>query len=62
MNEDQQVTTVNLTFDINSVNVILAGLGKLPLEGALPVFESIHKQVREQVNPAPEGPLKDKVI
>ena len=52
----------SLTFDINSVNVILAGLGKLPLEGALPVFESIHKQVREQVNPAPEGPLKDKVI
>ena len=57
-----EVKTVNLTFDINSVNIILAGLGKLPLEGALPVFEAIHKQVSKQMQPAPEGPLKDKVI
>ena len=59
---NDEVKTVNLTFDINSVNIILAGLGKLPLEGALPVFESIHKQVNEQMQPAPEGPLKDKII
>lgn len=59
---NDEVKTVNLTFDINSVNIILAGLGKLPLEGALPVFESVHKQVSEQLQNKPEGPLKDKVI
>ena len=59
---NDEVKTVNLTFDINSVNIILAGLGKLPLEGALSVFESIHKQVNEQMQQAPEGPLKDKVV
>lgn len=58
----EEVKTVNLTFDVNSVNIILAGLGKLPLEGALPVFEAIHKQVNEQLQNNPEGPLKDKVI
>jgi hypothetical protein len=59
---NDEVKTVNLTFDINSVNIILAGLGKLPLEGALPVFESIHKQVNGQMQPTPEGPLKDKIV
>ena len=59
---NEEVKTVNLTFDINSVNIILAGLGKLPLEGSLPVFESVHKQVSAQLQPAPAGPLKDKVV
>ena len=59
---NEEVKTVNLVFDINAVNIILAGLGKLPLEHGLKVFESVHKQVNAQMEQAPEGPLKDKVV
>lgn len=60
MNEETK--TVNLVFDINAVNIILAGLGKLPLESSIQLFNEIHKQVGAQMEQAPDGPLKDKVV
>jgi hypothetical protein len=48
MNEDKIVT---LQLTINQINVILAGLGKLTLESGLEVFQLVHKQVNEQVQP-----------
>ena len=61
MNEDK---ILNLQLNINQINIILSGLGKVPLETALQTFETIHKQVGEQMQPeqAPQGPLTDKVV
>jgi hypothetical protein len=61
MNEEVQL---NLQLNINQINVVLTGLGKLPLESSLQTFETIHKQVNDQMQKEnqPEGPLKDKVI
>ena len=46
MNEDKILT---LQLSIAQINVILSGLGKLPLEAGLQTFELIHKQVNEQM-------------
>lgn len=60
MNEENKI--INLSFDINSVNIILTGISKLPIEMGLNVFNSIHKQVNDQLNQETSGPLKDKII
>ena len=60
MNKD--VKNVTLTCDINSVNIILAGLGKLPLEASLATYELVHKQVNEQIKTEPKSSLEDKII
>jgi len=44
--------TLNLT--VEEVNVVLAGLGKLPLETGIAVFELIKIQAQSQLQPAPE--------
>lgn len=61
MNEEQ---LFNLTFDVKSINIILAGLGKLPLETGLQVFDNIHKQINEQKQQfnSEDSQLKDKII
>lgn len=41
---------LDLKLSVEMVNVLLAGLGKLPLEAALPVFTEIQKQANEQMN------------
>jgi hypothetical protein len=46
--------TLNLTVD--EVNVVLAGLGKLPLEAGIAVFESIKTQAQPQLQDAPAAP------
>jgi len=40
---------VTLTLTVDELNVVLAGLGKLPLEAALNVFGKIRAQVESQV-------------
>lgn len=53
---------VNLQLEVKHINVILTGLGKLPLENSLQTFDVITNQVNTQIDDRPEGPLKDKVV
>ena len=58
---------VNLTLNVNQLNVILSALGKAPYEAVFNLVEDINKQVIPQLQAAqaaqrPEGPLGDKVI
>ncbi len=51
--------TVSLT--VNQLNIVLAGLAKLPLEQSLDTFTVIREQANAQLQP-PSGPMSDKVI
>jgi len=53
---------IKIELDINSLNIVLAGLAKLPLEYSLETFMAIRKQAEAQVQEKPKGPLADKVI
>ena len=52
----QQKVTIEL--DLNALNVVAAGLGKLPMEVSLDVFNDIQRQAKEQL---PEGFTQQKV-
>ena len=57
---------VRLELNVNQVNVILAGIAKLPLETAYDTFNAIRSQVdpqlQQQQSYDTEAPLADKVI
>jgi hypothetical protein len=54
---------VKLELNVNHLNIILAGLAKLPLEASLETFQIVRQQAESQVKQNhPEGPLSDKVI
>ncbi len=42
-------TKINLSLDINELNTIMAGLGKLPYEQCFAVVDSIRSQVAPQI-------------
>ncbi len=46
MNPDQKIT---LSLDINELNTIMAGLGKLPYEQCFAVVDTIRQQVAPQI-------------
>lgn len=56
--------TVNLSLNVNQLNVILGALGKAPYEAVFGLVEDINKQVIPQLQAQrqPEGPLGDKVV
>lgn len=52
----QVIQKVTLTVDVNELNVLLAGLGKLPYEQVFQVFDKVAKQAQDQLNPnTPQG-------
>lgn len=54
----------NIELTIQQLNVVLAGLVKLPIEAALDTFNTVQQQAQMQLgqpNKA-EGPLADKVV
>lgn len=54
---------VTLDLTIDQLNIVIAGLAKLPLETAIDTFTIVRQQANAQLQgPAPEGPLADKVI
>ena len=54
---------IQLSLNINQVNTLIAGLGKLPLEVSLEIFNEIQKQSQEQLsNTTSEETLFDKVV
>lgn len=42
-------TKINLSLDINELNTVMAGLGKLPYEQCFAVVDSIRSQVAPQL-------------
>jgi hypothetical protein len=52
MNPEQKI---NLSFDINELNTVMAGLGKLPYEQCYAVVDSIRAQVAPQIQDAAPG-------
>lgn len=55
--------TVKIEVNINQLNIILAGLAKLPLETSLETFTIVRQQADAQVQQnRPEGSLASKVI
>ena len=46
MNSDQKI---QLTLDINALNTVMAGLGKLPYEQCYAVVDEIRQQVGPQI-------------
>ena len=60
--------TVKLELNVQMLNVVLAGLAKLPLEQSIDTFTVVRQQASSQLGqpgqggPVPEGPLSDKVI
>lgn len=46
MNPDQKIT---LELDINELNTVMAGLGKLPYEQCFAVVDAIRQQVGPQI-------------
>jgi hypothetical protein len=55
--------TVKLELNVQTLNIVLAGLAKLPLEQSLEAFNVVRQQADAQLRQdRPEGPLADKVI
>lgn len=55
--------TIKIEVTLNQLNVILAGLAKLPLEASLETFTIVRQQADAQVQQnRPEGPLADKLV
>lgn len=48
MNSDAKIALTDLS--INDINVLLAGLGKLPLDAAYPVFVKVKAQAEAQLS------------
>ena len=54
---------VNLELTIDQLNIIMAGLSKLPLEISLATFTEVQKQADTQLRTtAPQGPLSSKIV
>lgn len=41
---------MNIELNLNEINTVLVGLGKLPLEQSLEVFTKVRQQAEAQVN------------
>ena len=56
--------TITLELTIQQLNIILAGLAKLPIEVALDTFNAVQQQARAKLGPPTrtEGPLADKIL
>lgn len=46
---------INLELTVAEVNVLMAGLGKLPLEAVIIVYESIKAQAQPQIQAAEDA-------
>lgn len=58
----QQSPSVTLTIDVNTLNVILAGLDELPAKVSRRVQDVLIVQARQQLQQPPEDTLSSKVV
>lgn len=49
----QPQAQLTLTLPVQAVDLILAGLSKLPLEQSMDIFLAVRQQAMNQLNPAP---------
>lgn len=47
---------ITITLTLDELNVLLAGLGKLPLEVSIGVFGKVKAQAESQINPVQTPP------
>jgi hypothetical protein len=47
---------ITITLTLDELNVLLAGLGKLPLEASIGVFGKVKAQAESQINPVQTPP------
>ena len=47
---------IKITLTLDELNVLLAGLGKLPLEASIGVFGKVKAQAESQINPVQTPP------
>jgi hypothetical protein len=52
MNKD-----LNLTLNLEQVNIILAALGKMPFETVFALISDLRNQIGPQLNPAPKDDI-----
>jgi len=45
--------TVTITFSVVELQTVLAGIGKLPLEAGLELFNKIQMEAQKQLGPQP---------
>ena len=45
------MSQVTITLTVEKLNIVMAGLGKLPLETSLDLWAEIKKQAEEQLKP-----------
>jgi hypothetical protein len=61
-----QENTVKLELSVNDLNIVLAGIAKLPIEAAYGTFNSIQQQAEQQLGKPNsnqlQGPLANKVL
>ena len=50
--EDQ---TLNLSFTVNEVNIILSALGEMPAKASMPLIQKIQQQAGPQIAPPSES-------
>ena len=55
---------VKLELTIQQLNIIIAGLAKLPIEAGIETFNEVQKQAQSQLGQSSnvQGPLADKVV
>lgn len=58
----QELPEVTLTVNVNTLNIILAGLDELPAKISRRVQDSLVQQAQAQLQQQPEGPLGSKVV
>ena len=51
--------TLTLTLTEQDVNILIAGLGKLPLEASLMVWQKVKQQAEEQMRQPPAKPAEE---
>ena len=55
--------TIKLELTVAQLNVVLAGLARLPLGDSIETFGAVRQQAEPQVQAnRPEGPLSDKIV
>lgn len=61
---NQNEITLTLTVDVNTFNLIMAGLDELPHKLTRRTIDNLGQQAQSQIQhqQAPAGPLSDKVI
>ena len=60
---NQNDIKLNLTVDVNTFNIIMAGLDELPHKASRRIIDDLGRQAQAQIQQQqPEGPLADKVV